>query len=258
MGSTEQDPLRRFSSRVDDYVRYRPTYPATLLDFLGARAGLGPGCAVADVGAGTGIFTRLLLATGARVFAVEPNADMRRAAEAESSGDPRFVSVSGKAEATTLPDHSVALVTCAQAFHWVDPGLMRQECRRILAPNGWCAIIWNTAAPGDSAFGAGYEKIKADFGTDFKSIRHESIDKKTTFNAFFGHEGWLERRFDNFQTLDYPSLKGRLLSSSYAPPAGHPGHEPMLAALQELFDRTQQNGNVRMDYVTELFLGQFK
>jgi len=139
------DPLGRFSNRVKDYVRYRPSYPAELIAHLRAHAGLGPACAVADVGAGTGIFTRLLLETGARVFAVEPNDAMRGAAEAELSGHPSLTSVKGTSEQTGLEDGSVDLITCAQSFHWFEPEGARREFRRILRPGGGVALVWNGA-----------------------------------------------------------------------------------------------------------------
>ncbi len=255
MAEADLNPLGRFTDRVRDYVLYRPGYPASLMDFLRKEAGLGEGTAVADVGAGTGIFTRLLLQAGARVFAVEPNDGMRAAAEAEFRGDPRFVSLKGTAEATGVAEASVALVTCAQAFHWFDPVNTGREFRRILAPGGHCALIWNTSVRrGD--FAEGYEEIKARFGTDFERIRHENIDAPERFGPFFGPGGWTRHVFANFQVLDWESLKGRLMSSSYAPPPGHPGHDPMIAALRTLYEHCQREGSVRMEYETELYFGR--
>jgi ubiquinone/menaquinone biosynthesis C-methylase UbiE len=227
-----------------------------LIDFLGARAGLSRGRAVADVGSGTGIFTRLLVATGATVYAVEPNDAMRAAAEAELGASANFISVKGTAEATGLADHSVSLVTCAQAFHWFDPVGTRREFGRILVPGGWGAVIWNTPVLGEDEFGRGYEKIKSDFGTDFDRVRHEQIEKTSRFDTFFGAGRWQKRSFSNFQTLNFTGLKGRVHSSSYMPKATHPTYAAMIAAVQELFDRCQKGGVVRMDYETELFLGQ--
>jgi SAM-dependent methyltransferase len=255
MSEANLNPLGRFSDRVRDYVLYRPTYPDGLMAFLRQEAGLGEDTAVADVGAGTGIFTRLLLQAGARVFAVEPNDGMRAAAEAEFHGHPRFVSLKGTAEATGVAAASVSLVTCAQAFHWFDPIKTRREFLRILAPGGACALIWNTSVRrGD--FAEGYEEIKARFGTDFEQIRHENIDAAGRFGPFFGAGGWKRQVFANFQVLDWESLKGRLMSSSYAPPPGHPGHEPMIAALRALYERCQRDGSVRMEYDTDLYFGR--
>jgi SAM-dependent methyltransferase len=253
---SDLDPLRRFSDRVEDYVRFRPGYPAGVILALGSGVGLAEASAVADVGSGTGIFTRLLLDAGAKVFAVEPNDAMRGAAEAEFRARANFVSVKGTAEATGLGDHSVSLVTCAQAFHWFDPAAARREFRRILAAGGWCALIWNTAIVGGADFAVGYERIKEEFGTDFRRVRHENIEKTGRFDAFFGAGGWAKECFGNSQTLGFEGLRGRLLSSSYAPKEGHPRHREMMAALKELFDRCRKGGVVRMDYTTELFLGR--
>jgi SAM-dependent methyltransferase len=250
--------LRRFSDRVDDYVRYRPRYPDEVVRFLGAKAGLSATGAVADIGSGTGIFTSMLVRTGAVVFAVEPNDAMRAAAEAELRGSPNFRSVRGTAEATGLSDGAVSLITCAQAFHWFEPAATRREFGRILSRGGWCSAIWNTAKTGGSAFAAGYERIKEEFGTDFQRVRHETVEKSGRFDAFFGAGNWGKAEFENHQTLDLEGLKGRLLSSSYAPKEGQPRHREMIAALERLFDRCQEGGAVRMDYATEVFFGQFR
>lgn len=243
---------------MDDYIRYRPGYPAEVVRILGERTGLSGSSTAADVGSGTGIFTRLLLETGARVFAVEPNEAMRGAAEAQFRSHANFTSVLGAAEATGLDDASVSLVTCAQAFHWFDPSGARREFRRILAPGGWCALVWNTAVVGGTDFSVGYERIKEEFGTDFSRVRHENMEKTGRFDAFFGPGCWRKECLDNSQTLDLEGLKGRLLSSSYAPKRGQPGHGAMMAALGDLFGRCQEAGVVRMDYTTELFLGRLE
>jgi SAM-dependent methyltransferase len=250
------DPLNRFSDRVEDYVKYRPTYPASLIRFLEKHANLSPGTAVADVGAGTGIFTGLLLDAGARVFAVEPNDAMRKAAEDAFAANPAFTSQKGTAEATGLPTFSVSLVTCAQSFHWFRPDEARIEFLRILSATGLCALIWNTAVIDQSEFAIGYEKVKQEHGTDFKLVRHESTPRPAQRDELFGKGGWQRHVFDNHQLLELPGLKGRLLSSSYAPNRGSPGYLPMIAALEDLFARTQKDGVVRMDYETELYLGR--
>ena len=123
----EPDPTRRFSNRVDDYVRYRPHYPPGVLDRLREGIALTPRTVIADVGSGTGISTELFLQNGNTVFAIEPNPEMRAAAERLLGGRPNFHSVRGTAEATTLPDGSVDCVVAAQAFHWFDPEKTRVE-----------------------------------------------------------------------------------------------------------------------------------
>src|SRR5580698_9064743 len=88
-----QDSTARFSSRVEKYVRYRPSYPKEVLDLLRSKCGLTSDSVIADVASGTGIFTRLLLENGNRVFGVEPNLEMRRAGEEYLASFERFTSV---------------------------------------------------------------------------------------------------------------------------------------------------------------------
>src|SRR3954471_5425717 len=115
-----QDSTRRFSSRVGNYVRYRPSYPLAVLDLLKAECSLTERSVIADIASGTGIFTRMLLENGNRVLGVEPNGEMRLAAEEFLRSYSNFTSVAGSAESTSLADHSVDLVTAAQAAHWFD------------------------------------------------------------------------------------------------------------------------------------------
>ena len=133
----------RFSDRVENYVRYRPGYPAEVLRTLNTACGLSPGHVVADIASGTGIWTRMLLENGNPVFGVEPNTVMREAGERLLATFPNFTSVAGTAEATTLPDQSVDFVTAAQAAHWFDRERARREFVRILKPGGWLVLLWN-------------------------------------------------------------------------------------------------------------------
>jgi ubiquinone/menaquinone biosynthesis C-methylase UbiE len=138
-----RDSKERFSDRVDDYRKYRPGYPEAVLQVLEERCGLSPSSVVADIGSGTGILTGMLLSKAHTVYAVEPNAPMRSAAEEDYRDHPAFRSVAGSAEATTLPSRSVDLITAAQAFHWFDPEKAKAEFRRILRKEGNIALIWN-------------------------------------------------------------------------------------------------------------------
>jgi ubiquinone/menaquinone biosynthesis C-methylase UbiE len=143
-----KDSTRRFSSRVGNYVRYRPAYPSAVLDLLKSDCSLTAASVIADVAAGTGIFTRMLLENGNRVFGVEPNVEMRKAGEEFLRAYPHFTSVAGTAEATTLADHSVDVVTAAQAAHWFDRGQARREFIRICRPGGWTVLLWNERRTG--------------------------------------------------------------------------------------------------------------
>src|SRR5918993_4084691 len=130
----------RFSSRADAYAKYRPGYPAGVVEILKSECGLTADSVVADVGSGTGILTELLLKNGNRVFGIEPNEAMRLFSEEALKDYQQFESVNGSAEATALPDDSVDIVVAAQAFHWFDRQKTKREFRRILKQNGWVVL----------------------------------------------------------------------------------------------------------------------
>ena len=248
------DPTLRFSSRVEHYRRYRPGYPPEAIDLLRDRCGLGPQTRVADLGSGTGILTALLLDRGAQVFAVEPNAAMRSAAEALLGTRGGFVSVAGTAEATTLEAHSVALVLAAQAFHWFDPERARNESLRILAPGGWAALIWNEPPENLTAFLAEYDALLRRHAPEYVRVRGLRA-REQGIREFFG--GAPQRaEFANRQIFDFEGLKGRLMSSSYAPQPGEPQHAPLIAGLRRVFERHQLGGQVVFPYRTLVFFAQ--
>ena len=239
-----------------DYARFRLQYPPALIHLLAVHYCLGPGSIVADVGSGTGILTRLLLETGATVHAVEPNSPMRSTAELELSLWDKFVSVDGTAEATGLPDASVSLVCCAQAFHWFDGVKARQEFRRILMPKGECALIWNMFSD-TSAFSREIEQVEAQFGSDYLEARHRRDVAISSLPAFYGNASWRRHLFPNFQRMDFGELCGRVFSGSYMPTSGDPVREEVRVVLRSAFDRYQDDGMVRLEYDCHLFLGSF-
>ena len=183
---TFADAKQRFSNRVADYVRYRPGYPSALIDLLRSECGLRPDQAVADVGSGTGLLSKLFLENGNRVFGIEPNEEMRRAGEECLAGYKNFSSVRGSSEATTLPDSSVDFITAAQAFHWFEPAATRREFLRILKPHGWVVVIWNDRRISETAFGRAYEDLLVRYGTDYSRVKeayHELQDMKKFFGS---------------------------------------------------------------------------
>ncbi len=200
------------------------------------------------------MLTRLLVESGAQVIGVEPNAAMRAAAERALGGEPRFRSVDGSAEATELPDGSVDLITAGQAFHWFDTVRARLEFSRILKPQGWVALAWNQRK--DSALNRDYVEMLERYAPDYSEVRARDRDAEPKMQAFFAPASPHVARFDNEQRLDGPGLRGRLLSSSYAPRAGHPLHAPMLARLDEIFAAHAREGRVTVAYDTAVWYGQ--
>lgn len=253
----QPDTTARFSDRVSDYVRYRPDYPAALLDWLQGELGVSTDWSVADIGAGTGISSKMFLDAGFAVTAVEPNAPMRAAAERWLGSHSRFRTVDGRADATTLPDASVKLISVAQAFHWFDAAVARREFARILQPGGLAAIYWNTRRLTGTPFLEGYEALLQRYGTEYLSVAERYADEPR-MREWFGAGFRGTANFPHGQQLDFDALRGRLMSSSYAPKEGHPNHAPMLAALRELFNACATDGRIDFDYDTRVYAGSLR
>jgi SAM-dependent methyltransferase len=248
------DSKERFSNRAEDYVRYRPGYPREVLDVLRDECGLTPESVVVDVGSGTGLVAQLFLENGNLVYGVEPNAAMRGAGEQYLEKYPHFSSVAGSAETTTLPDACTDFVVSGQAFHWFEPMAARAEFRRVLRPGGWVAVIWNERVSDRTAFQREYAALLREYCDDYAKVA-ERYPQYARMKEFFGRGGG-EKLLPNAQVFDFDGLRGRLLSSSYAPCAGHLKHEPMLVRLREIFDRHALDGRVRFEYQTHVYYGR--
>jgi SAM-dependent methyltransferase len=252
-------PTERFSERVENYIRFRPSYPRGVVELLRREAGLAPSSVVADVGSGTGLLARLFLENGNQVYGVEPNREMREAGERLLKDFPRFVSVGGSAEATTLQDASVDFVAAAQAFHWFDRARARREFRRILRPGGSCVLVWNDRRRDSTPFSRDLESFLVEYGVDYSPVAegYVAADEESAgvLRGFFGG-AYRAARFDNFQALDFEGLRGRVLSASYMPLPGHERFDAMLAALDRLFDARQEGGKVIIEYDTNVYYGQ--
>jgi SAM-dependent methyltransferase len=223
-----------------------------VIKLLEKECGLTPDSIIADIASGTGIFTKLFLEHGNPVFGVEPNPDMRRAGEEFLAQYPKFTSIDGTAEVTTLRAKSVDFVTAAQAGHWFDPTKSRGEFARILKQDGWLVLVWNERLTDSSQFLRDYEEMLLRFGTDYKEVRHEHA----VVGAFFSPSPFQERTFTIQQKFDYAGVEGRLMSSSYAPGPEHPNYQPMLRELQRIFQLYQKDGQVVIEYITRMYFGR--
>jgi SAM-dependent methyltransferase len=244
----------RFSSRVGDYVRWRPGYPGGVVGDLVGSAGGREGVWVADIGSGTGLLARDFLKAGCRVVGVEPNEEMRREGERALGGVPGFVSAAGRAEATGLESASVDLVVAGQAFHWFDQNKAREEFRRILRGNRPAAMIWNERLVESSAFLRAYEAMMKRWATDYDRVDHRRITEGVMREFFL--PGTLKvRRYPNEQVFDLEGVKGRVMSSSYAPASGE-AHTGMMRELEAIFAAHQEAGRVRFLYETVVYEGR--
>ena len=245
------DPKKRFSSRVENYIKYRPSYPLEIIDFLKEKNILAEDTVIADIGSGTGILTRVILDNGNQVYGVEPNKDMREAAEKILQGFTNFTSLEGSAESTGLEENCIDLITAGQAFHWFDVEEAKREFKRILKPNGNVALIWNNRGKAGKDFNSSYENFILKYGTDYREVKKN----EGNVDLFFNYQ---KETFYNFQELDFTSFKGRVLSSSYIPLADNPIFTKMILELEDLFKKHQRNGIIRIEYDTEIYLGKLE
>jgi SAM-dependent methyltransferase len=251
-----RDPTKRFSNRVENYLKYRPRYPPAITGLLERECELTGASIIADLGSGTGFLSELFLKHGNPVFGVEPNHEMRLAGEEYLAQYPGFSSVNGRAEVTTLPDKSVDLITAGQAFHWFNREKARVEFERILKPNGWVVLTWNGFRVETGPLNAAYQEIVLRYGTDYQEVRREVIN--ADIESFYVPGNCRLAHFEFQQMFDFEGLKGRLLSASYAPEPDHPNYEPMLRDLRDVFDANQKDGKVVFGYETELYYGKLQ
>lgn len=247
------DPLTRFSSRSDNYAKFRPGYPAEVINILKHDCGLSETSVVADVGSGTGILSELFLQNGNPVVAIEPNAAMREVAERLLRRYEKFRSINAAAEATTLEPGSVDFITAAQAFHWFDRPRAKREFKRILKDAGWVVLLWNERRLDSTVFLRAYEDLLLRYGTDYEKVRHEKVTGEIA--EFYSPQSFELQTLENAQHFNFESLKGRLLSSSYAPDQDHPNFAPMLEELENIFHANQKQGIVNFEYETKVYYG---
>lgn len=250
------EPTTRFSNRVVDYVRSRPGYPDGVLAMIGRELRVEPGDIVADLGAGTGIFSECLLAAGYRVIAVEPNEEMLQEARARFGNNRNFSSRLAVAEETGLADHSVGLVTAAQAFHWFDPERVRREALRILRPGAPALLVWNERRETGGPAAEAYQQIVDRFNTDLAAVNHRRLSGSAEdLESFFSPKGMRVRSFFNRQRLDLEGLIARIASSSYMPAAGDPRYADMVAEITQMFKQHAASGTLEIVYDTRVFTG---
>lgn len=245
----------RFSNRVENYIRFRPHYPKEIIPFLKKEIGLTSQWTVADIGSGTGISTELFLQNGNSVFAVEPNKNMRQAAEALFHGDDTFISVDATAEATSLPNHSIDLIVAGQAFHWFDPIKAKNEFQRIAHGRSYLLLLWNERKL-ESSFQQAYEQMLLDLAPAYEQVCQFQVDD-ALISEFFSPHPYKIKSLSNFQYFDFEGLKGRLLSCSYAPLQDHPNYHPIMQRLEQLFDQFNVDDKVMFEYDCKLYYGQF-
>jgi SAM-dependent methyltransferase len=255
-GTHSAGPTGRFTGRVAEYARFRPGYPEKIIDILAADV-LTPGSVVADIGSGTGIFSRQIAPRVGTVHCIEPNGEMREYSAGYLADLGNIRIAPGTAESTGLPDSSVDVVTAAQAFHWFDRDRTRKEFTRILRPGGRAVLIWYERLTTGDPFSQGYERLLLEYSLDYTRVDHRNITPAII--AEFFHPFPVTRTDVGMrQRMDLGGVLGRVASSSYTPPEGHPKHGPLMAGMTGLFSRCRKGGTVEFRYITSAYSGRLR
>ncbi len=242
----------RFSDRVENYVKYRPSYPKEIISFLVDKIGLNANNVVADIGSGTGLSSQLFISLGCTVFGVEPNKEMRDASSIIFKSDKRFIAIDGSAEHSGLEDDEIDLVIAGQAFHWFDEHNAKKEFNRILKKGGAILLMWNSR-DNEDAFQIEYEALLKQEISNYKEVLHRNISDRLIAD-FLSPLKLVKKQFVNKQHFNFEQLKGRLLSSSYCPQEGAEIIS-LFKKLEYLYEKYSTNDQIEFKYKTQLYLG---
>jgi SAM-dependent methyltransferase len=248
-------PILRFASRAENYARYRPSYPMSIIDIMEQEWHFHAGSVVVDIGSGTGIFSQMLLDNDNTVYGVEPNAEMRTFAEQWLQSYVTFHSIAEQGENTMLPAGLCDVITCAQSFHWLDKEKAREEFRRILKPDGFVVLVWNLPER-ESAFGQDYEAFLQVYGTDYAQISTDAWTEQSMIERVLEPGSLRRYEFPNQQYFDFEGLQGRVLSNSFIPQQGDVRYDAMLAELRALYDRHAHKDMIVFRYQTLMYCGR--
>lgn len=237
----------RFSIRVENYSKYRLSYPSQLIDHLVKVYDFDKDFVIADIGSGTGILTKLFLDNGNKTYAVEPNNAMRQASEDVLYSYNTYHSINGSSDNTNLQGESIDLITVAQAFHWFDLEPTKKEFLRISKANTKVIILWNNIKANSSEFMMEYNKIRDKYAID---LNLTPIDK--SISEFFNGNKVHKTSFSCSKSFDYARLIGEITSHSYMPDESHSNYEAMVKELQDLFNKYNEKGKVVFEYETHL------
>jgi SAM-dependent methyltransferase len=246
-----KDSKVRFSETVENYEKYRPSYPGALVDWiLEPFRGLPP--RILDLGCGTGITARLFAPRSKSIVGVDPNEEMLERARAK--GLERGEYKRGESTNTGLEAGSIDLVIAGQAFHWFDLEPTFAELARVLVPGGWCAAFWNLRA--ESPFLEAYEALLVSASKEYRELSSApDTHERLRVSPFLGEVR--AGTFPNLQRFDREGLFGRAYSSSYVV-HGIEDHAEFDRRLGEIFDRFAENGGVEFVYRCVAVMGRVR
>ncbi len=246
----------KFIGKADIYEKYRPSYPNEFIDYLYSEVGINRDSVIADVGAGTGKFTELLLQRNSFVYGVEPNEEMRDLAKSVLSQYRNFRSVNSSAEDIELPSKTIDFITVAQAFHWFDRAKFKSECRRLLKDGGKVILVWNIRDSKSELIKENY-LINQKYCPNFKGFTNGiNQDVPEDYSHFFKNCICEYREFSHDLKFNEDSFIGRNLSSSYAPKNDDNNYKPYILSLKKLFQKYNDSGYIYVPNITRSYVGE--
>ena len=244
----------KFTNKVNDYVKFRPSYPKEFIDYLHITLGMSGESVVADVGAGTGILTKLISPISGTVFAVEPNKNMRTACIEYCEGLGNITCVDGSAENTKLKDNCLDFITVAQAFHWFDADKTKMEFKRILKPTGKVILVWNSRVP-ENEMHMENDEICRRLCPEFKGFSGSSKAEDERYISFFENSECERTIFKNDRVLTLDQFIGGSLSASYSPNVDDLQYDDFVGSLKNLFHKYSVNGKLLVPNNTRSYAG---
>lgn len=252
--NVEKDSKKIFTGKQEDYSKYRPTYPIELFDFLAKEFNI-ENKVIAELGAGTGKFTKIASSYCKKIYYVEPNIDMIDIGRDYCSNCKNIVYISKGAESTELPSDSMDMVLAVQSFHWFNKKEVKKEVNRILRPDGDFAIIWTNWKEDEGTFGKEYFEYINMWNTKLtgKNYQHKNVNERKNF---FKNGFYKTYKFTHDKDYNVNMLIGLSKSLSFAPKKGYKYYDEFLDGVISIFNKYKKDNVVRFDFNTEMYIGK--
>ena len=250
----EKDSKKFYYGKQEDYSKYRPTYSIELFELLSKEFDMNTKVIV-ELGAGTGIFSKIASIYCKQIYYVEPNIDMINKGKEYCKDCNNIVYVNKSAESTELPKKSIDIVFAVQSFHWFDKQKLKKEVCKILKDNGYFAIVWNDWVDEKNEFSKEYFKYISDWNTKLtgKTYQHKNIDDRKNF---FKNGEYKTYTFIHSKKYTIDMLVGLSKSLSYAPKENSEYYKGFIEGIVSIFNKYKKDNEVHFDFHTEMFIGK--
>lgn len=247
---------KKFNGLASVYAAGRPTYADAFIEELYKKFGFSSNSVIADIGSGTGKLAKQIIEKGSYVYCIEPNEDMRNQSVTELEKYTNKSIIAGDAADTALQDCSVDFITTAQAFHWFDAKLFRNECKRIIKPGGKVFLIWNMRDINSDIVRKSYNIYKK-YCPEFKGFCG-GIKKDDIRISFFFNNRYERLEYDNTLYYDKEKFINRSLSGSYSLKQQDIRYNEYINKLEALFYEYADNNVITVPNKTIVYLGSME